>query len=65
MPMDILQKMPCLWDTFSNMASTGREQIGIENRAGEKKDVLNPVFKSLLAGLPVQHVCLVILRRLS
>ena len=41
------------------MASTGREQIGIGNGPARKKDVLTPVFKSLLAGLPVQHVFLV------
>ena len=41
------------------MASTGREQIGIGNGPARKKDVLTPVFKSLLAGLPVQYVFLV------
>ena len=62
------------------MASTGREQIGIGNGAGdgvgggggeageaggEKKSVLTPVFKSLLAGSPLQYMFLVILPRLS
>ena len=52
---------------FPTWQAQEESKLGLGTGQGWEKDVLEctPVFNSLLAGLPVQNVFLVILRRLS